>query len=67
MVLMDIVMPIMDGIKATQRIKEIVPQTRMIAITAYDNAQCPKRGLEARADCFLRWSAVAHTQPKVMG
>ena len=53
-VLMDIVMPVMDGIEATQRIKEIAPQTRVIATTAYDNAEFPKRSLEAGADCFLK-------------
>ena len=53
-VLMDMVMPVMDGIEAMERIKEIAPQTRVIAMTAYDNAEFPKRSLEAGADCFLK-------------
>lgn len=53
-VLIDIVMPGISGIEATQRIKAITPQTRVIAITAYDNSEFPKRSLEAGADCFLK-------------
>jgi DNA-binding NarL/FixJ family response regulator len=53
-VLMDIMMPGMSGIEATQRIKEIAPQTKVIAITAYDNAEFPKRSIEAGADLFIK-------------
>ena len=53
-VLMDIVMPGIDGIEATRRIKEIAPQTKVIAITAYDNAEFPKRSVEAGADLFIK-------------
>ena len=53
-VLMDIVMPGIDGIEATRRIKEIAPQTKVIAITAYDNAEFPKRSVEAGADIFIK-------------
>jgi len=53
-VLMDIVMPEMSGIEATRRIKEIAPQTKVIAITAYDNAEFPKRSIEAGADLFIK-------------
>ena len=34
-VIMDIVMPIMDGITATKKIKEIDPDARIIALTAF--------------------------------
>ena len=53
-VLMDIVMPGMNGIEATRRIKEIAPQTKVIAITAYDNTEFPKRSVEAGADLFIK-------------
>ena len=53
-VLMDIVMPGIDGIEATRRIKEIAPQTKVIAITAYDNAEFPKQSIEAEADLFIK-------------
>ena len=53
-VLMDIVMPGIDGIEATRHIKEIAPQTKIIAITAYDNAEFPKQSIEAGADIFIK-------------
>ena len=53
-VLMDIVMPGIDGIEATRRIKEIAPQTKVIAITAYDNREFPKQSVEAGADIFIK-------------
>jgi len=53
-VLMDIVMPGIDGIEATRRIKEIAPQTKVIAITAYDNAEFLKQSIEAGADLFIK-------------
>jgi len=53
-VLIDIVMPVMDGIEATRRIKEIAPQTKVIAITAYEDAEFPKQSIEAGADIFIK-------------
>lgn len=53
-VLMDIVMPGLSGIEATRRIKEIAPQTKIIAITAYNNAEFPKQSIEAGADLFIK-------------
>jgi two-component system nitrate/nitrite response regulator NarL len=53
-VVIDIVMPGIDGIEATRRIKKIAPQTKVIAITAYDNTEFPKRSVEAGADLFIK-------------
>ena len=38
-VLMDIVMPKINGIEATKRIKQISPETSVLILTAYDDTQ----------------------------
>ena len=50
LVLMDIVMPKMDGITAFFKIKEFDPLSRIIFITAYDP---PTKYMEAKAKCAI--------------
>ena len=51
MVLMDMHMPVMDGVEATRRIKEQWPAVRVIALTLH--AKYRAAALEAGADAFL--------------
>lgn len=50
-ILMDVQMPIMDGVEATRCIKSRWPQVRVIALTIYSNYQVETRS--AGADAFL--------------
>ena len=50
-VLMDIQMPVMDGLEATRRIKCQWPYVRVIALTIYSNYRA--KALSAGADLFL--------------
>jgi len=52
-VLMDIMMPIMNGIDATHEIKKIDPKARIVAITAYASSKGEKV-LKAGADFILK-------------
>jgi DNA-binding NarL/FixJ family response regulator len=52
-VVMDVRMPVLDGIEATRRIKELFPGTRVILISAYEEAGLRESGHEAGADGFL--------------
>ena len=52
-VIMDISMPVMNGIEATKGIKEIAPKTAVLVLTAYDDDQYVFAILEAGAAGFL--------------
>ncbi|MCJ7523237.1 MAG: response regulator transcription factor [Dehalococcoidia bacterium] len=56
-VIMDIVMPRLNGIEATKRIKEISPDTAVLILTAYDDDRYVIGLLEAGAAGYLLKSA----------
>ncbi len=51
--IVDIAMPLLNGIEATRRIKAISPQTRVLILTAYDDDQYISAFLEAGAAGYL--------------
>jgi PAS domain S-box-containing protein len=53
LVLMDIKMPVMDGIEATRKIKEIRPELPVIAQTAYALAGDPDKIISAGCDAYI--------------
>lgn len=52
-VLMDLAMPIMGGLEATRRIRRESPETRVIAITQYDDSEYVIPVIEAGATGFV--------------
>lgn len=52
-VLMDIGMPEMDGIETTRRLKEIAPDTAVLALTIYEDDRCFFGMLEAGASGYV--------------
>jgi DNA-binding NarL/FixJ family response regulator len=52
-VLMDIRMPVLDGIEATRTIKERRCGTRIVLLSAYEHDELIEAGLEAGAEGFL--------------
>lgn len=52
-VLMDVTMPVMDGIEATRQIKEAVPETDVIIVSAVNSGESVRAGLAAGARDYL--------------
>jgi DNA-binding NarL/FixJ family response regulator len=52
-VLMDVVMPELDGIEATRRIVRDCPGIRVIGLSVHDSMACAARMLEAGASAYL--------------
>ena len=51
--IMDIVMPMLNGIEATRQIKADVPDVKIIALSMYEDSQYVKGMLGAGASCYL--------------
>lgn len=52
-VLMDLRMPVLDGVAATRRLHELLPNCRVIALTTFDDDELVFEGLRAGAAGYL--------------
>lgn len=52
-VLLDIVMPRMDGVQATRYIRQTFPNVKIIAFTAHHDEEFCLQSLKAGAHCFM--------------
>lgn len=52
-VVMDISMPLLDGVTATRRITESVPDTKVVVLTMHDDIEKTRQALEAGAVGYL--------------
>ncbi len=52
-VLMDVLMPVMDGVTATRLIREHYPETQVIALVGFDEKELAQQALEAGASSYL--------------
>lgn len=53
LVLLDLKMPVMNGITATRKIKEQIPDTKVLILTTYDDDEWLFDALKAGADGYL--------------
>jgi len=52
-VLMDMIMPVMDGIEATTTIRELCPETQVVALTSFSDDATIQNALKAGAISYL--------------
>ncbi len=52
-VIMDLSMPVMDGVSATERIRREVPQVKVVVLTMHDDVNLTRRALQAGAAGYL--------------
>jgi len=58
-VIMNINIPLMDGLEATRRINAVMPDIRVVIISLDENEQYRDRALSAGADAYILESGVA--------
>ncbi len=56
-ILMDLEMPVMDGYAATEQIKTLDPDCRVIALTVHGSAAAREKALQAGVDFFIEKGA----------
>jgi|GEM_PF-776503 len=60
-ILMDVSMPVMNGIEATRQIKELWPATRVIALSMYDETDIHVAMIQAGAATYLNKTGPSET------
>lgn len=53
LVLLDLAMPVMDGLEATRRIREQLPGVRIIILSGFDEAKMSNEALRRGADAYI--------------
>ncbi len=53
LVLMDVAMPVMDGLTATRQLKEAFPAMPVVVFTGYDDGRVEAEARRAGADAFV--------------
>lgn len=62
-IIMDLTMPVMNGLEAARGIRQIAPATKILIFSMHESPQITREAREAGADAFLSKSALADELP----
>ena len=54
MILLDLAMPVMDGLEALPTLRELCPDAKIVVLSGFGAAQMTRRALAAGADGYLQ-------------
>ena len=60
-VLLDVRMPVMDGVEATERIKKTVPSVKVVILTTFNDTEFIRRAVSCGAEGYILKSSDADT------
>jgi len=66
LVVLDLRMPVMNGLTATREIKKVAPQVTVLVFTLYDSPQIEWESKRAGADALVPKTAATNLLPKVI-
>jgi len=66
LVVLDLRMPVMNGLTATREIKKVAPQVTVLLFTLYDSPQIELESKRAGADALVPKTAASDLLPKVI-
>jgi DNA-binding NarL/FixJ family response regulator len=53
LIIMDVTMPIMNGLQAAAKIREVSPETKIVILSMHESPYITQKALQAGADVFL--------------
>ena len=65
-VVMDIEMPVLDGVEATKRLREVVPDLPIVAVSGHDYEERVLEIRQAGADDYVRKARLADELPRAL-
>jgi DNA-binding NarL/FixJ family response regulator len=62
----DIAMPDLDGVEVVRRLREAMPEIKVLVLTMHDSSQMVRRALDAGANGYLLKSDLTHCLPEAV-